>query len=158
MSTRWDNVGSSSGFIQYIWLHHSLTALAEHILWQRMSCLHPFLLATVTVITSEKAVSRGGTFQKSLTLFSSTCLGCLNTTDSDSRHLTTWSLPNIYRNLQHHVSTSQSHNPYWVPISCSSPASSLYPPSRRTSESTRETAQGQGFKEAGETSSTHTLN
>lgn len=60
-------------------------ALAVHILRQRMSCLHPFLLAAVTMITSEKAASRGGTFQKSLTPpFSPTCLGHLDIVGSDS--------------------------------------------------------------------------
>lgn len=97
-------------------------ALAVHILWQRMSCLHPFLLAAVTMITSEKAASRGGTFQKSLTPpFSPTCLGHLNVTDSDSRLQMTRSLQKNSYNLQCHVSTSQCHNPARVPISWSSP-------------------------------------
>lgn len=96
-------------------------ALAVHILWQRMSCLHPFLLAAVTMITSEKAASRGGIFQKSLTPFSPTCLRLLNVIDSDSRLQTTRSVQKNGHNLQCHVSTSQSHNPAGVPISWSSP-------------------------------------
>lgn len=89
-----------------------------HILWQRMSCLHPFLLAAVTKITSEKAASRGGTFQKSLTPpLSPTCLGYLYIIDSDSRCQTTQLLQKTGHKLQCHISTSQSHNLDGVPIS-----------------------------------------
>lgn len=117
------------------------TALAVHILWQRMSCLHPFLLAALTMIISEKAASRGGTFQKSLTPFSPTCLGHFYVIDSGSRLQTTWSLQKTSHNLQCHVSTSQSHNPAGVSISCNSPLqlpTSHHPLSRRTSESKTE--------------------
>jgi len=97
-------------------------ALAAHILWQRMSCLHPFLLAALTMIISEKAASRGGTFQKSLTPpFSPTCLGCLNIIDSGSRHQTTQCLQKAAHNLQCHIRTYQSHNPARLSISWGSP-------------------------------------
>lgn len=61
-------------------------ALAMHILWQHMSCLHPLLLAVLTMILLQKATSRRGIFPKSFPLpFTPAWFGCLKTTDPGSR-------------------------------------------------------------------------
>lgn len=114
------------------------TVLAVHILWQRMSCLQPFLLAALTMIISEKAASRGGTFQKFLTPpFSPTCLGHLNVIDSGSK-------------LQNDTVASKSpvsHKHFSKPRPCQDAhqlelpsAASHHPLSRKTSKSKTETS------------------